>query len=454
MWLATLKWTTKLYIQLKKDAYQQKNNSNTQSYENLFLSTNLDTEYEDVSLSEENDQENQDECDEEMLTLTDLATNKKTLSSVISSKTRHFSSSSSISSNGSSISLSHRSNRFIKNKLKKIKKRSNLKKSLPLIQKSPDHLKNYQYFEKDDDEDDEDCPRNQTENGMDNNKQKKSNIDSENMLFNRSSSSDSDDNDDDYDEDELDDDEDFDESSDEEYCSDNDVDLSIENHNENSTYNNHNHRSGDSEEFFSVHSNQSNSNSTCTNDSSDSENESSNSSNSSTSKIYESDSSSNKSNTSLKNYKPPTPLFAEKKTETSVNNSFIRSHFSNLTNTFEKLNETTERSLNIEPKLADVKTVNNSNELIEKKQDGKEVVSKFKSKSVINQKLQNDYNFYGIEDDEYEKSFDNFYSTTDYNPSTLSSLDYESQSRYQESINQDFVIEVNIKIHFFRLNSN
>jgi hypothetical protein len=410
----------------------------------LFLSTNLDTEYEDVSLSEENDQDYQDECGEEMITLTDLATNKKTRSSVISSKTRHFSSSSSISSNGSSISLSLRSNRFIKNKLKKIKKRGNLKKSLPLIQKSPDHLKNYQYFEKDDDEDEEDWPRDQNENRMDNNKRNKSNIDSENMLFDKSSSSDSYDDDDDYydDEDELDSDEDFDESSDEEYCTDNDVDLSIENQNENSSYNNHNHRSGDSEEFFSVHSNQSNLNSTCTNDSSDSENDSSASSNSSTSKMYESDSSSNKSNTSLKNYKPPTPLFVEKKNETSVNNSF-RSHFSNLTNTFEKQDETIERSLNIEPKLMDIKTVNN--ELMDKKQDGKEIVPKLKSKGVINQKLKNDLNFYGIEDDEYENSFDNFYSTTDYNPSTLSSLDFESQSRYQESINQ----EVNIKINFW-----
>ena len=74
--------------------------------------------------------------------------------------------------------------------------------------------------------------------------------------------------------------------------------------------------------------------------------------------------------------------------------------------------------------------------------DTKDVASRLKYQHSIENKIQNGYKFYGVDEDDgddcaYEKSFDNFYATNDYSHS----LGYESQSN-QYSNNQDAIIEV------------
>jgi len=443
-----------IFINALKDTNQQKMNSEAQSYENLFLSTNLDTEYEDESLSDENNENSLGDCEEETLTLADLVANKTQTNKVSSNKWRRASSGSVSSSASSSASL--KTNRLIRKKIKKMsKKDALLRKTQQLARKSPDHLKNYQYFEKDDDDDDEDAPREQEDADK---KQKAFNLDKVNSLGgikNELSESDSDSDDDDDD-----DEDDFDESDseDDDEFSENERDISnLENHvdqdDEESIFGNHNHR-GEGDEFdtksFSVSSNQNDSSSTgSSNDSFDSSESDSNDSLAKSSNNSLSETDSNDSNTSLKNYKPPAPVFIDKNKQKS--DYSFRTYFSNVTNTFGKASEpVTDEKISAKPVKTEQQINEEKMEVVERTKetnnDTKDVASRLKYQHSIENKIQNGYKFYGGDGDDgddcaYEKSFDNFYATNDYSHS----LGYESQSN-QYSNNQDNIIEVKKKL--------
>ena len=114
---------------------------------------NLDTDQEDVSLSEEENADDYDGDDDADLELESYlgVVSAKSSRQTTTSKLRLYSSSSTDTSNASSSSS--KSNGYMRRQIKKLKKRETLRKAAPVkLLKTPDHLTDYQYFEKDDDD--------------------------------------------------------------------------------------------------------------------------------------------------------------------------------------------------------------------------------------------------------------------------------------------------------------